>query len=95
MITVQVKSFIKEIIGKPYLEIEVEEGTTAKQLLIQLVQNQSPKVRNNLFNPETGEIYPHYMILINGKETFRLPWGIHTPLKSGDVVSILIFLAGG
>ena len=97
MISVEVKPFfdIKEIIRKPHLEMEVEEGTTVEGLLMQLVETYGPELRKVLIDPETGEIESHYMILINGKGTFQFPEGINMSLEDGDVISILMFLTGG
>ena len=97
MINVRVKPFfgIKEIIGRTSLELQVEEGTTIKGLLDQLIENSRPALKKALIDPETNNLYSFYRIIVTGRDTNYLPEGLNTLLREGDVVSILQAAVGG
>lgn len=97
MPTVAIKPFfrIQEIIGKPLLEMDVAEGITVNELLMQLVEVYGPELERELSDFKKGRIRPPYTIWINGKMSTQFPEGLDTPLKDKDIISIMIVLAGG
>lgn len=97
MIAVQVKPFfnLKEIIGKPVLEMQVERGTTLLALLEQLMEIYGSKLQEALMDPQTGDLRPIYRILVSGRDVRLLDQGLHTPLKGGEVISLLQAVSGG
>ncbi len=97
MTTVVIKPFfsIKEIMGRSELEVQVDAGTSLIHLLRQLAEDYGPEFKDALFDRDTDEVSSHYLILVNGKVCYRLEKGLDTPLKDGDVVSIMMYLAGG
>ena len=97
MITVRVEPYFRvaEVIGKPRLDMEVEEGTTLKGLLAQLPEACGSELRETVVDGKTGEIKPHFMILVNGQWVFQSGEGSGTILKDGDIVSILVPFRGG
>ncbi len=97
MLKVVIKPFfrIKDILGKPLLEMEVAEGTTVGELLVHLVEAHGPKLERELIDSENGRIKSSYAILINGKISTQFPEGLHLSLKDGDIISIMIISAGG
>ena len=97
MPTVAIKPFlrIQEIIGKPLLEMDVAEGTTVNELLMQLVEAYGPEFERELFDSEKGGIKSSYAILINGKISTQFPEGLYISVKDSDIISIMIILAGG
>lgn len=95
MISVQVKSFVKELIAEPQQDLEVGEGLTIRELLLQLGQNQDRPAGKKLLNPETGELNKPYVVFVNGRVSFSLPGGIGASLRDGDIISIMLPIAGG
>ena len=97
MVAVQVKPFynLREIIGNPILEMNIEEGTTIRALLEQLMEIYGSKLQKALIDPETGAIHSFYRILVTGRDVRLLDHGIDTRLKDGDVISLLQAISGG
>ena len=91
--TVVVKLFanFREAMGKASLELD--DVKKISELLERLVESE-PKMAKELYNPETGEVVKTVQITLNGK-TLKIPEGLKTPLKSGDVIAIFPPVAGG
>ena len=94
---VEVKPLFKlrEVLGTSCLKMEVSDGTTVEGLMMKLVETSGPEFRKAFIDSETGEIGPQRLILLNEKPIFQLPDEIHTLLKDGDVISMMIVLRGG
>lgn len=97
MVAVQVKPFynLKEIIGKPVLEMQVEEGTSVRGLLEQLTERYGPELRRALIDPESGDLRSVYRVLVTGRDVRLLDRGLQTELQEGDVIALLQALSGG
>ena len=85
-ITVRTGSTLKKLFGGKQ-EVEAM-GDTIRQLL----ENLGVRVR---LCDDTGKVRRHFNIHINDGEDIRLINGLDTPVKDGDIVSILSAIAGG
>lgn len=71
--------------------IELNEKTVAE--VLQRLVKQFPDLKPHLFN-EDGSIRPFINIFINDDD-IRHREGLHTPVKDGDVISLIPSIAGG
>lgn len=73
--------------------VQVEEGTTLRNLLVHL----SERTRLSLIDLKNGQVNAtDYEIAINGKGyQFWWPHGLDQPLSEGDEVQILLMPLGG
>ena len=85
-VTVRAVATLKRLLDG---ETEVEaEGATIGELLDQL------GLRDHLCD-ETGKLRRHFHIHVNEGEDIRRSQGLDTPVKDGDVVTLLLAIAGG
>ena len=85
-VTVRTGAALKKLFdGKQELE---SEGGTIKQIL------ENIGVHDRLCD-DTGKLRRHFNIHINDNEDIRLIDGLDTPVKDGDIVTILSAIAGG
>jgi|GEM_PF-1231730 len=88
---------VKLHFGLTQLDFEMD-GSTLRDLLHELSTNikttKYPRV--DIFDSETGEVYPDCLILVNGQPYDLLNNGLDTKLSNGDKVEVYpIMLAGG
>jgi hypothetical protein len=97
MITVEVRPFfiLKQLVGRPSVEMRIREGTTVQEMLVRFAEAQGQKVKKAMINPENNEIDSHYLILINDQPVSQLPMSMATVLQDKDVITILTFAFGG
>ncbi len=97
MITVGIEPWFRvaEVTGKPRLDVELVEGTTLGGLLARLSEVCGFELPETVLDGRTGELKPHFMILVNGKWIFQSGEGASIILKHGDIVSILVPFQGG
>ena len=85
---------LKQIIGQRLTEIDLPHGSTVEDFLTYLTERWGDKLSARLFDPETGTVFPHVRIMVNG-QTIQFLEGMETPLKEGDEVLILPPVSGG
>ena len=90
MITLRLFASLRDLAGQKEVNIE-KENATLKELLDDFAGKYGEKAHDVLFDQD-GNIWQSVMLLINGQPVDREP-GV--PVKSGDVVSILLPTAGG
>ena len=95
MIKVSVKpySLVKEAIGKKEVQIEMKEGATVKDVLIELTERFT-NLKGILVKGQDLEVQPN-LILINGCLQPKLAELHCVQLNDGDTVSILTPIMGG
>ncbi len=90
MVEVRVASLLRELVrGASTVQAQ---GETVRQLLEDL-DSQFPGSKERMIN-ERGKLNGHIIVYLN-KEDIRSLEELETPLKDGDVVSILEALSGG
>ena len=67
-------------------------GTNVDEILRDL-ETRFPTLRERLFESD-GQVKAHLNIFVNN-EDIRFLQGVHTPVRGGDVVTLLPALAGG
>jgi len=77
--------------GSDAVDVKVECGSTLRELLRQLSQ-QNPRLRRRLV--EDDELWPGVYAAVNDVD-IRLLNGLETRLKDGDVVLFLSYIHGG
>jgi len=94
MIKVKVKSYfyMREAIGKPELELEMEKNTV-RDLLLKLTERYG-ELKKVIIEQQTMEIQPYILVLLNGRRV-NLSGGLDTQLNNGDVVAIFPPVMGG
>ena len=80
-------------IGKKTVELEMPQNATIYDAL-QAVAQRFPVLQNEMFN-QHGDLYPHQPLYINGRNPRLLPDGLHTVVRSDDVLSIFSPISSG
>lgn len=84
---------LREIIRKKKLDFELEEGVSVSEL-IHVIACEYPDLGEKLIN-ESGQIYNHIHILINGRDVLSLQSKLETKLREDDVINIFPAIGGG
>ena len=95
LMRIQIKFFaaLREIIGKKFEFIELDDGARLQNVLRKLIETYGTPFEQHLFD-EQGKLSSSYQILINGINIGTLE-GVETSLKEGDTVAILPPVGGG
>lgn len=93
---VKVKYFaiLREITNKREEELEVEEGTTVKDLLDILAEKYGGRFRNYVFDEKTGSVNSQLLFLVDGVNVASLN-KLETKLTDGNSFVILPPVGGG
>jgi molybdopterin synthase sulfur carrier subunit len=81
------------IAGIKNLQIDLPDGTTVRQA-VHAVVDQRPVLRPHWLD-ETGDIYAHVHIFINGQDVQNMEKGAETPLQKDDVLDFFPPVGGG
>lgn len=94
MVRVKVRTLgrLASIIGGSQVQVDISEATV-RGLLDEMASMFGPSLRGFLF-PHGEELSDMLFILIDGRNIAHLG-GLATPLRDGDVISILPITAGG
>jgi MoaD family protein len=84
---------LRDIIGSKTLEIEVPPGATIGQLLDDIIRRY-PRIKSELFD-ETGKLYSHVHVFVNGRDVPYLENVLDTPLDPSDTINIFPAVGGG
>ena len=84
---------LRQIVGGKTVEVEFLEGMTLRQL-VQGLTARFPRLNAELFD-ETGNLYGHVHLFVNGRDVTFLPDKMDTRLKQADEVSIFPAVGGG
>ena len=92
---VKVKTFanLRDIVGKPEIEHEIQDGATLGYLLDDLCRTYGKSFEHQIKDRKTGAIVP-FLMLVNDK-TYRSVADLSTPLGAGDTVTIMLPFDGG
>lgn len=84
---------LREIVGQKTVEIPVSNGTTARQLVKEVVRCYPP-MRQELLD-ENGDLYGHVHVVINGRDIRYLEGSMERVISPNDRVSIFPAIGGG
>lgn len=87
-------NFLEVMENKGLLELEVEHATI-REVLVELSNRYGEEFRNLIFKPQTEEVQPQNMILINGRHYRYLQKELDTEINDGDILSIFPPAMGG
>jgi molybdopterin synthase sulfur carrier subunit len=84
---------LRDITGGKEIEIPVEQGITAKDLLDVIIARY-PAMKKELLQPD-GRLYGHVHLAINGRDVQFLADDLDTVINPGDEISIFPAVGGG
>jgi molybdopterin synthase sulfur carrier subunit len=84
---------LRQIVGAKTVDVPLAAGATVSQLL-QAIVARYPALRPILLD-ETGALYRHVHLFVNGRDAPYLADALNTPLAPGDTVDVFPAVAGG
>jgi MoaD family protein len=93
-ITVEYLGFIRNMLSKRTEELELEEGTSLKELLSKLSERYGTEFKKQVYEPEQRDVKYGFVVTVNGILMDQLK-GVETPLKNGDHVILMSLMSGG
>jgi MoaD family protein len=94
IIKVRTSLDFKKIFGQGRFEVQSSNGITLGRFLDQLVETWGDELASRLYKPDSGEILPYIMLMVNG-QNINFLHKLDTVLKDQDEVLILPPVAGG
>lgn len=85
---------LKKVLGQRETEIEIEDGSSVKDVISWMIKRWGEALSPHLFSPGTDQLLPHIRLLVNGQDVHFLN-GTDTKLRDGDELTILPMLTGG
>ncbi len=84
---------LRDIAGGKSVEFELEQGTTAQELL-EAIMVRFPPMRKELMNEE-GKMYGHVHFFINGRDVQFMEEDFQTKITQTDTVNVFPAVGGG
>jgi molybdopterin synthase sulfur carrier subunit len=84
---------LREIVGGKTVDLPVDHGVTAGELLEAII-TQYPAMRKELLNAD-GRLYGHVHFFINGRDVQFYEDDLQTKIMPDDVVSVFPAVGGG
>jgi len=84
---------LRNIVGEKAVDIPVEHGVTAKELLDAIIAK-FPALERELFQ-EDGRLYGHVHMFINGRDVQFYDEKLDVKIKPEDVITIFPAVGGG
>lgn len=75
-------------------EKDLPEGATLSELLDNLASNFGKPFNPEIYDPNTKEVKPMFVVMVNGVLMGQLS-GVDTKLKNGDVLILMPLMTGG
>ena len=91
-IQVVLTSVLKDAAGNERLVYDITEGTTVKDVLLEL-KSRFPAMREELFDQD-GRLEPHIFVAVNDAQVSR-DGSLDRELQEGDEVALMVSFAGG
>ncbi len=92
-VTVRTMFDLARILGRPSVQLDVEQGATVRTVLDALVKAHDG-LQGRVFDPGTGGLLSYLFVELNGRD-IRALQGLENPVQDGDSLSVLIPVAGG
>lgn len=83
----------RQVVGTKTLEFYLPQGSTLRQLIVEIVHRYPPLLQELLDND--GELNRHVQIFVNGRNAPFLENGLDTILFPEDTVSLFPAVGGG
>ncbi|RLE48922.1 MAG: hypothetical protein DRJ18_00880 [Candidatus Methanomethylicota archaeon] len=98
MISIEVKMLatLRGLLGRDSIDLTFssEDEVTVRKALARLGELIDDRVKERLFKPNSTEVQPDVLVLVNGAEIGALD-GLETKLKNGDTLILLPTVHGG
>jgi MoaD family protein len=88
-------TIFREITGKREETIEIPNETTLINLLKILAKKYGKRFEEELFNPETGEVWSYNKVLVDGKFAEELKERYNSKINDGSKIMIAQAVSGG
>jgi molybdopterin synthase sulfur carrier subunit len=93
MIKVNFYATLRYIAGGKTIEIDVNQGATAKEILDAILLR-FPAMKKELMN-EDGRLFGHVHFFINGRDVQFTENDLETHIQAGDVINVFPAVGGG
>ncbi len=93
VMTIRFYATLRDLVGGPSLDVEVESGSSAQDL-IDLLVSQNPALKTPLLD-EQGQLHSYLKMFINGREVVYLEDQFQSILDPADTVDIFPPVGGG
>jgi molybdopterin synthase sulfur carrier subunit len=84
---------LRQIVGQKTVDISIPEGSTARQLVDEIVRIY-PALERELFDDQ-GNLYGHVHVVINGRDIRYLEGSLEKVISAQDRVSLFPAIGGG
>ena len=84
---------LRDITGGKVVDIPVEDGVTAQELLNAII-TKFPALKKELIQPD-GRLYGHVHLAVNGRDVRFLEDDLDTVIKQDDEISVFPAVGGG
>jgi len=84
---------LRDIAGGKTVEIPVDHGVTARELLDAIIER-FPPMKKELLNAD-GHMYGHVHFFINGRDVQFMENDFQTVIQSDDVINVFPAVGGG
>lgn len=84
---------LRDIAGGKTIDIPIEHGSTAKEVLDAIIER-FPPMKKELLNAE-GRMYGHVHFFINGRDVQFMENEFQTRITAGDVINVFPAVGGG
>ena len=84
---------LRAITGSKVVEIPVDHGVTAKEVLSAII-NKFPAMKKELLQPD-GRLHGQVHLVINGRDVQFLADDLNTIIMPGDEISVFPAVGGG
>ncbi len=91
-VTLKPLGIVRNIIGTSPIYIDVPEGSTVRDVLVNLVRSHAPRLDQLI--SDGGHINSGYIVILNGSDIDVLQ-GEDTVVAEGDVIVVLPHVQGG
>ncbi|HJW91112.1 MAG TPA: ubiquitin-like small modifier protein 1 [Anaerolineales bacterium] len=86
-------STLRMVVGEKTVEVALEAGGTVSQLVAVMIQSY-PALKREILD-DSGRLYRHINVIVNGRSAPFLENGMDTVLRQEDTVSIFPAVGGG
>jgi molybdopterin synthase sulfur carrier subunit len=93
MMKIRFYATLRQVIGGSEVEVELPETATIRDML-EAICSMYPGLKRELLD-ETGELYQHVHIFVNGRDAPFLEDGLDATLNQEDMVGIFPAVGGG
>jgi sulfur-carrier protein len=84
---------LRPLVGSRTADFNLPEGTTVRELINEMIRSY-PVLDHELLD-DSGQLYQHIKIFMNGRDVVFLEQGLETPLAKDEKLGIFPAIGGG